>query len=365
MACRSGRTIHVWDVATRTRVLYLEGHRSDGIRFAYNRAGDRIASSCWDGTLRMWDVRSGQPVFSARTAVSCLRSGPDDRMLAAGGDGDKLRLWDVTMARAYRTLARVPTTDERDYVLCAVSPSNRLLAVGMSDAVGLWDLGSGAPVAEISSPGHQCVLFDPAGALLTTGPTGVQRWPIEFDGAAPTAVRVGPPQQLPLPAAAERIALSRDGLVMASAEFAGALVWRRDQARPPIRLSDHKDTRFVAVSPDGRWVATGSHWGTKVKLWDARSGSFVQELPVETSPDVLFQPGRAIGLPPPAANVGSGPSAPGKPGHDWANAAPSHFPRTADSWQSTPAPAPSDSSIRKRVGNTLDSRTPTGTAPRA
>ncbi|MBI3408129.1 MAG: tetratricopeptide repeat protein [Planctomycetes bacterium] len=48
-----------------------------------------------------------------------------------------------------------------------------------------------------------------------------------------------------------------------------------------MRLEPHDDARYVAVSPDGRWVATGSHNGTGVKIWEARSGAFVKELPVD------------------------------------------------------------------------------------
>jgi WD40 repeat protein len=107
---------------------------------------------------------------------------------------------------------------------------------------------------------------------------------------AQTAIRIGPSEQLPLPTAAARIAISRNGQVIASAEFWGGLVWRRDQPGPPIRLSPHRDTRNIAVSPDGCWVATGSHWYTQVKIWDARTGALAQELPLDIPSDVCFSP---------------------------------------------------------------------------
>ena len=70
--------------------------------------------------------------------------------------------------------------------------------------------------------------------------------------------------------------------------FRGGLVWHQDRPDNPIPLSPHKDSRSIAVSPDGRWVATGSHLGTKVKISDARTGDLVHELPVETGSDVGF-----------------------------------------------------------------------------
>jgi WD40 repeat protein len=47
----------------------------------------------------------------------------------------------------------------------------------------------------------------------------------------------------------------------------------------------------VAVSPDGRWVATGSQTGAGVKVWDARTGEPVRELvPQEDGGRVGFSP---------------------------------------------------------------------------
>jgi Flp pilus assembly protein TadD len=37
-------------------------------------------------------------------------------------------------------------------------------------------------------------------------------------------------------------------------------------------------THWVAFSHDGRWIATGSHIDTEVKIWDARTGALVRDL---------------------------------------------------------------------------------------
>jgi hypothetical protein len=48
--------------------------------------------------------------------------------------------------------------------------------------------------------------------------------------------------------------------------------------------------RYIAVSPDGRLVATGSHGGTKVNVWQAADGKPEKELPVEGLSLVGFSP---------------------------------------------------------------------------
>src|SRR5262249_25961181 len=57
-----------------------------------------------------------------------------------------------------------------------------------------------------------------------------------------------------------------------------------------LPLTPHDETRHVAVSLDGQWVATGTHGGTKVKVWETTSGKLARELPVEFPSHVHFSP---------------------------------------------------------------------------
>ncbi len=160
----------------------------------------------------------------------------------------------------------------------------------MTDGVGLWDLGSGRPLAFLPIGFARYPAFEASGALLTNGPGGLLRFPDEADPAAPGALRVGAAQKLPLPGSDTQMAASRDGRVVASAQGWGGLVWRQGVAGAPLRLPQ-KDTRFIAVSPDGRWVATGSYsGGSEVQVWQVQSGKLVAALPVEDGTRVVFSP---------------------------------------------------------------------------
>jgi WD40 repeat protein len=68
---------------------------------------------------------------------------------------------------------------------------------------------------------------------------------------------------------------------LASAQFQGALVRHADQPDRLIPLGPHTGAYFVAVSPDGQWVATGGqgHPGG-AKVWEARTGKLVKDLSV-------------------------------------------------------------------------------------
>ncbi len=82
------------------------------------------------------------------------------------------------------------------------------------------------------------------------------------------------------------------------ADYEGAKVIHSDRPSQPIVLTPHDDCRYVAVSRDGKWAATASHFGSKVKVWDAATGNLVQTLPVESSSWVRFSPdGRWLATP--------------------------------------------------------------------
>ena len=68
------------------------------------------------------------------------------------------------------------------------------------------------------------------------------------------------------------------------------MVLDRDHPDRPMPLTPHDDVRYTAVSPDGKWAATGSHWQTKIKIWSARTGTLVTELPVDAGSLVGFSP---------------------------------------------------------------------------
>jgi serine/threonine protein kinase/WD40 repeat protein len=287
--------IYLWEAYTGKSLGRLAGHTNDGIRVAIHPAGDLLASICWDRKLRLWDVRTGQELFKtsweAAGNLHSLRFSRDGRLLAADVADHQLRLWEVIPACGYRNLVREPHLGKTSYGHCAVSGKHPLLAIAMEDGVGLWGFPSGRPVAFLPIGTDYYVAFEPSGALLTLRGGLQRRWPIEALGP-PGTLRIGPPQPLPFPPSSEQIATNRDGRVMASAHYWGALVWRADKSDELIPLRPQHDVRFVAVSPEGEWIATGSHSATDVyvKVWDARTGRHVADLPVEKGGPIGFSP---------------------------------------------------------------------------
>ncbi len=130
-----------------------------------------------------------------------------------------------------------------------------MLAVGTDQGVVLWDLARGTELAFLPIGNAWHLMFEPSGDLITSGSIGVQRWPVQLD-AGRGEFRIGPPRRLPLPA-------SMRGLPRT--DRAGSWPWPII-TMPSSRLPSGRSVwvrwttaASVAVSPDGQWLATGSH----------------------------------------------------------------------------------------------------------
>jgi serine/threonine protein kinase/WD40 repeat protein len=291
-----GDVITLWDVVANKQVAKLEGSHGGGMHYAFNHAGTLLASIGWTNILRLWDPQANRPLFTTHTWDIMPRFSPDDRFLAARDYENKLRILEIAAGGEYRTLTANVLVGKRPYRCSAISPDGLLLAAGggeSSPGVGLWDFPSGKLLAFLEENSGYFVLWEPSGALLTMGQNGLFRRPIRRDPET-GAVHVGAPEKLPVPGAPIAIAQSPDGLVLASAQFEGAVVRHADQPDRLIPLGPHTDARFVAVSPDGQWVATGGHgYPGGAKVWEARTGKPVKDLS-DVGPfcQVVFSPDR-------------------------------------------------------------------------
>ena len=276
----------------------MEAHAA---QLTFNHAGDRLAAHGWDGSFALLDVGTGKKLFGDLFGVA-RRFSRDDRRLSGGLLDGKYGFFQVGDGREHRTLARNAPPGKVIYQSVAVHPEGRLLACGMRDGFGLWDLTTGSELKFISldqeSGGVMYVLFEPSGSLLTAGFAGLLRWPVSADPKSPGRLQVGPPQRL-LPRA-NHIGQSQDpdGRVIVTSiravesweAYAGGWILHADKPNEPIRLDAGADIGSIAVSPDGGWVVTVSHAYGLTKISDARDGRLVKQLTGNGSGYPRFSP---------------------------------------------------------------------------
>jgi len=91
-------TVRIWDLRTGAQLSVLEGHAYDVTSVAYSPDGNTLASGGYDGTIRLWDVRTGEQLSvlegHARSVYSVAYS-PDGQTLASGSDDGTVRIWSI------------------------------------------------------------------------------------------------------------------------------------------------------------------------------------------------------------------------------------------------------------------------------
>jgi serine/threonine protein kinase/WD40 repeat protein len=292
--------ILLWDLASGRQLRVLEGHKVLGIRCAFTHTGDRLLSNDWNGVLRVWEPSSGRQLLTFPSlGYNTMRISPDDRVSHNGADPTRLQLLRLHAGLEYRTIApsgsHIRGIDSHPY--STVPPGGRLLAATATDgAVLLIDLAAGREVAALSFPAGLGwpLLWKPSGDLLTCGPTGLLHWPVRADPADPARYRLGPPEQLLPYKSRDQWGSSADGQTIAIPDYnGGAIVVHRGLPVRTVRLPPQQDVRSCAVSPDGHWVATGSHHcdsASGAKVWDATTGEPASEFRVPGMCTVTFSP---------------------------------------------------------------------------
>ncbi|SOE79098.1 WD40 repeat [Streptomyces sp. OV198] len=239
---------------------------------AFTADGRILAVGGEDGTLQLWDTRTGRLRRSLAGHAHGVRSvafSPDGRTLASGDDDGSVRLWDMTLGASNSVLADPRMKAD----LMAFSPDAGTLATASISGLGayLWDTRTGRLRVRLdvgAAPAVNSVAFSPDGRTLATATTaiGVQLW-----NAATGGLRRNLEDDT---AAVTSVAFSADERMLATGSEDGTVrLWDPGTHRNLKTLPGNPSTvTTVTFSPDGRTLATGGVKDRTVQLWDTTSG---------------------------------------------------------------------------------------------
>lgn len=252
-----------------------EGHQGPVYDAVFSPDGKKAISTGADGSLRLWDIRTGKELRRLDGHVGRVWSvvfSPDGRRVVSGGFDGSVRVWDLASGREIK---RLP--GHQDYVRgVAISNDGKTVVSVGDDRLGrVFHVDSGKEVGQLKGHNHfvwGVVLSRDGDRALTASLDKTARlWDVrsgktvkELKGHKDTVLAV---------------ALSPDGRrALTGSTDKTLILWDLETGEPIKTFTGHDGYVLgVAFSPDGRRALSASADKT-VRLWDVATGQEVRKL---------------------------------------------------------------------------------------
>jgi WD40 repeat protein/serine/threonine protein kinase len=250
-----------------------KGHTQRVASVAVSPNGKILASTGWDGKIKLWDLATGQVVHTLeghQPYGRFLAFSPDGKLLASTGPDAKIKLWDAATNQEKATLIGHRNGEIRRVIF---APDGKTLASASEDGTAMiWDVAKGAPICTLR--GHQGglrgVCYSPDGKTLATG--GDDRTVRIWDVATGWQIGVLQGHQNLV----WFVAFHPAGRYLASCDHNGAILrwdlekWRPGEANPPnVALPAHEGfVESLSWRADGKLLAYIGFDGS-VRICDA------------------------------------------------------------------------------------------------
>lgn len=194
-------TMRLWDLKTGNSMTTFVGHTKDVLSVAFNHSNTKIISGSRDKGMKLWNINGEVKMDVSEGGhtdwVSCVRFSPPnadrmapktDELVSAGWD-KKLKVWTLKEGECFRRLEMAGHEAQINTV--TISPDAGVCASGGRDGlVIVWDLVEGKELYRIEPgcPVHQLVFSPTRFWLCAATQNDITIWDVEHNTVVATLV---------------------------------------------------------------------------------------------------------------------------------------------------------------------------------
>lgn len=256
----------------------FEGH-TDWVEGAIHPpGGERIITCSHDGSLRMWNLKSGEQIGDdwrdGDKGVFTMALSPDGKKIVSGSGDGVVRLWDIDTCEV---IARFIGHTRGVWSVCWSRDGSRVVSGAWDRTARQWDVETGETILAPIETGHEnvyAVVYSPDTAMIATagpvvGESSVRIWDAKTGHELHTPLKVHTSRVYCLQWTA-------DGKTLISGSYDGSIrTWNTTTWQQTALLNEHIEGIYaLALSSNSRILASASFDQT-ARLWNLDSGESI------------------------------------------------------------------------------------------
>jgi WD40 repeat protein len=262
------KTLRLWDLKTGVVLKKMDGHRSEVQTLTVSRDGQIIASGDWEGEIIAWREQIAiQTIKAHSNRISSVDFSPDGTVLATGSYDRTTKLWCTQSWELQEN-----PIECNSWVRCIrYSPSGTLLAIATDRNIQIYHL-AGTRECVATFKGHKSwnlsLTWTPDGTRLLSG--GVDSSIREWDTS--TWKEVSHPWEGHT-GSINTIAIHPSGTLVASAsEDKHVRLWRLSDRKTIATFQHSSSAKCVIFSVDGGHIFSGG-FDKMISQWPVPKGT--------------------------------------------------------------------------------------------